>query len=176
MRIKYDGNKADGVIVTIKSGEASASIPKGTPVILDASNVADTTADGLEVALPSTAGNPNSYSLRYGVALQTLASGDLGESKIFGVVPYALITRMTRAGTSTSDSWSSSASVASGVLLGIDTLNNAFLLGASSAGSLPGMAMAVLLDSLPSSTASATTTADARTAITNAVRVFVRML
>lgn len=173
MRIKNAGDKGDKVIVNIKNAEVSATIPRGTPVIA----ILNGTDDGLAVVLPSTAGNALSFNARLGVATAALAVGQVGESIIYGYVAYALITRMTRAGTSTSDSWSSSASIASGIGLGIDTLNNAFVLGASRAGALVSAAdNAWLVDSLPSSTASATSTADTRTAITMGARVFVRML
>lgn len=170
MRIKVAGNLGDKVIVNCKSAEASATIPRGTPVIA----VLNATNDGLAVVLPSTAGAALSFMGKLGVATESMAPGDVSQAIAYGYVQYALITRMTRA--ASSDSWTSSASAASGVALGIDTLNNAFLLGASSAGSLPSQAFAMLVDSLASSAASATATSDARTAITNGVRAFVRML
>lgn len=174
MRINQVGNKAARVIVVIKNGETSASIPRGTPVILNL-GTALATDDGLAVVLPSTAGSPNSYALKYGVLVDTTTTGNLGESILFGVASYALVTRMTRA--ASSDSWTSSASSVSGAPLGIDTLNNAFLAGATIAGSIAtNAAMAILLDSWASSAASATATSDTRTAITNANRVFVRMM
>lgn len=171
MRLMQVGNKADIIAVNIKNAEASATIPRGTPVIL----VLNATDDGLAVVLPSTAGAALSFNARLGVATAAITATQYGEAIAFGYVAYALITRMTRA--ASSDSWTSSASAASGIGLGIDTLNNAFLLGASRAGSLVSAAdNAWLVDSLASSAASATTTADTRTAITNGVRVFVRML
>lgn len=174
MRAKYVGNKADRIIMNVKNTETSVSIPRGTPVIL---NMTGTLAadDGLGVCLPATAGSANSFGLKYGIVTDTLVTNQLGESILFGMANYTLITRMTRA--ASSDSWTSSASVASGVGLGIDTINNAMLLGATVAGSIASNAMlAILVDSLASSAASATATSDNRTAITNAARVFVRML
>lgn len=169
------GNRAAKAKGTIKNGEASASIPRGTPVILKLSTTSDSDNDGLAVVLPSTAGAANSFGLRYGISLDTIATGAFSEAVLFGVASYALITRMTRA--ASSDSWTSSASVASGAGMGVDTINNALLVGATIAGSIASNAMPIiLLDSLASSAASATATSDTRTAITNAVRVFVRML
>lgn len=171
MRAKFAGNKRDSVILNFKNAEASASIPRGTPVIL----VLNATDDGLACVLPSTAGAALSFNARFGVATETVAATLVSEAICFGYVQYALITRMTRA--ASTDSWTSSASVASGIGLGIDTLNNAFLLGASRAGSLVSAAdNAWLVDSLASSAASASATSDTRTAITNGVRAFVRML
>lgn len=174
MRAKYAGNKADRIICTVRNGEASASLPKGTPVVLNIST-ASATDDGLSVVLPATAGVTNSFGLKYGVLTDTLVAGAYGESILFGVAAYALITRMTRA--ASSDSWTSSASQASGIGMGLDTINNAFLLGASIAGSIASNNMpAILLDSLASSAASASATSDTRTVITNANRAFIRML
>src|SRR6266849_2091691 len=164
MRAKYVGNKADRFAVVIRNAEATASIPRGTPIIA----VLNGTNDGLDVVLPSTAGSALSFNARLGVATDTLTAGQYGESLVYGYVAYALITRMTRA--ASTDSWTSSASTASGIGLGIDTLNNAFLLGASRAGALVSAAdNAFLVDSLASSLASASATSDTRTAITNGV-------
>ena len=171
MRAKYVGNKGDKLSVVVRNGEVSASIPRGTPVIA----ILNGTNDGLDVVLPSTAGAALSFNARLGVVSETLTAGAFTDSIVYGYVAYALITRMTRSASSAS--WTSSASAASGVCLGIDILNNAFLLGASSDGSLAAAAAnAFLVDSLASSAASATATSDTRTAITNGVRVFVRML
>lgn len=174
MRAKYTGSRPDRVIMNVQNNEASASIPRGTPVILSATGVA-ATDDGLDVVLPATAGNVNSYGLRYGVLTSTLVAGQNGESILFGVAPFALVTRATRA--ASSDSWTSSASIASGVALGIDTLNNAFLIGASIAASIATNHIdAVLMDSIASFAASATATTDTRTLMTSGQRVFVRMM
>lgn len=169
------GNKAGRCRATVKNGETSSSIPRGTPVVLKLSTTADSDNDGLAVVLPGTAGSAHSYAFRYGVVTDTLAAGQLGESILWGNANYALVTRATRA--ASTDSWSASATVASGIALGVDTLNNAFLMAASSAGSLASNAAnAVLVDSLATVSASASATSDTRTAITVAARVFVRML
>lgn len=174
IRLNQVGNKAGKISATVKNAEASASIPRGTPVIL---KLTDTLAtdDGLSVVLPGTAGAAISFAAKFGIINDTIAVNALSESVLFGVAPYSLVTRMTRA--ASSDSWTSSASVASGIALGIDTLNNALLMGASAAGSLAtNIAPIVMLDSIAAAVASATATSDTRTAITAAVRTFVRML
>jgi hypothetical protein len=171
------GNKASGntYVGKVRNAEASASIPRGTPVILNLSTTASSSGDGMDVVLPATAGNPLSYAARYGIVTDTLAAGVYGESIVFGHASYALITRATRA--ASSDSWTSSASIASGVALGVDTLNNALLVGASVAGSIATNHIDYLMvDSVASIAASATATSDARTAITASVRVFVRVM
>jgi hypothetical protein len=168
MNSKMVGNKADVVRNPVKNAESSSTISKGRPCVLAING----TDDGLAVVLPATAGAAKSNSLLYGIALDDILAGKIGEVVVFGISRYTIITRMTRA--ASSDSWTSSASVNTGVLLGADTINNALTLGASLASNFN--AMAVLAETLASSAASATATSDTRTAITNAVRVFVKLL
>jgi len=94
----------------------------------------------------------------------------------YGYCPYAILNYATRAGATTSNSWSSSASIASGFILAVDTVNNCFVTLSASTGSdgyYPGV---VMLDSVPSFAASATNTSDTRTVLTVGVRVFVRLM
>ena len=171
MRFKSVGNKRDSCYVVIKNGEASATIPQGSPVTLLFNGV----EDGVQVVLPSTAGDAKNGSFKYGIATAALAAGAYGEAQIFGYCPYALMTKMTRA--ASTDSWTSSQSSASGIALGWESINNALAGNASMVGSLGTLgAAAVLAASLASSAASASGTGDTRTAITNAVKVFVRMM
>lgn len=175
IRLNQVGNTAGHIAATVRNGETSASIPRGTPVVMKLSTTASNSGDGLDVVLPSTAGAAVSSFGRYGVVSDTIATGAYSESLLFGVANYAIITRATRA--ASTNSWSASGTVASGIALGIDTLNNAFLQGASSDGSLPGaVGGAFLLDSLATVSASASATSDTRTAITTSARVFVKML
>ncbi len=175
IRLNQVGNKAGKISATVKNGETSSSIPRGTPVILKLTT-ASATDDGLAVVLPSTAGDPVSYACKFGVITETLAVGNLSESILFGVANYALVTLSTRSTTGTGGGSWSTVSQASGVGLGIDTANNAFSIGASIAGGVASNAMmAILLDSL-TMTASATATTDTSTAYKVAARVFVRML
>lgn len=188
MRTKLvETNKPEKYIHTVRNAEASATIKAGTPVVLNLSTAAQPTTyqnglpagfeDGLQVVLPSTGGAVAAQCFYYGVACADILAGQLGEVTVFGVVASAIITRATRAGTSTSNSWSSSDSIAGSVALAIDTANNAFKTGASATGVgfSPGN-LAILLDSVSSITASATATSDTRTAITTSARVFVRMM
>lgn len=176
IRLNQVGNKAGKIAATVRNAEASASIPRGTPVILNLSTTTDNTKDGLDVVLPSTAGAAVGYLGRFGIITDTTAVGQQSEAILFGVATYAIFTRMTRA--ASSDSWTSSASLASGIACGVDTLNNALLLvGASVAASIATNHMDyALLDSVASAAASATATSDTRTAITSSARAFVRML
>lgn len=109
--------------------DAGASIPKGTPVVLSL----DGTEDGLAVLLPSGAGSQAlADTFYYGVAKETMAAGDLGNTQLFGVVREAILRRATRGGSATSDNWAGSTSIAKGVLLSIDTVNNCFSTAAGS--------------------------------------------
>jgi hypothetical protein len=171
MRFKQVGNKADSVLMVIRNAETSATIPIGSPVTL----VLNGTNDGLDVVLPNTAADAKNGAFKYGIATSSILAGAYGESLVFGFTSYALMTRMTRA--ATTDSWTSSQSVQSGIALGWESINNALVMNASMVGSLGTLqANCVLASSLASSAASASATTDTRTAITNAVRVFVRMM
>lgn len=169
MNVMPIGIGSQRVRVPVKNAEASATIPRGTPVCL----VMNGTDDGFAVVLPATGGAAKANLFNYGVMLDDMLASTYNESVIYGLVPYALVTRATRA--ASSDSWTSSASVAVGVMLAVDTINNAFLLGAS-AGSSNFLPQGGLAASIASMAASATATSDTRTAITTGVRVFVRQM
>src|SRR4051812_43649398 len=102
---------ANKFVLPVKNAE-TVSIPRGTPVVLDVSTTSDAAGDGLEVVLPSSAGNVISFGAKFGVLTDTLGAGLTGESILFGISSYTLITRGTRA--ASTDSWTSSASQASG--------------------------------------------------------------
>ncbi len=180
-------NRPEKQIASVRNSETSASIPKGSPLILNLTSAAQPTSgadgfsagyeDGLQVVLPGTAGANPSANFLYGVALDNILNGQLGESQIFGVVPYALVLRATRA--ASSDSWSSSASssLAGGFLLNVNTANNCFATFASTASLVqPNQWAVIMLDSIASMAASATATSDTRTANIVGYRAFVRLL
>jgi hypothetical protein len=158
----------DSVLVGIANGEASASIPRGTPCIL--SNA----GDGFSVVLPATAGAAKSNALAFGVATETMSVGQKSSAFAYGYSPYNIMRVATRA--ASTDSWTSSQSIASYALLGVDTVNNAFVTISASAGTGNWGVMGVLLQSIASIAASATNTSDTRTAITQAVTAFIRMM
>src|SRR6185436_14861164 len=142
MRISTVGNKSDHVAIVVKNGEASASIPRGTPLVLALNG----TDDGLAVVLPASATAQKAGTQQMGVALGTMAAGTTGEAIVYGIAPYAIITRATRA--ASSDSWSASGSHSNFWVLAIDTLNNAFLPQASSLLTNTFVPQAALLDSM----------------------------
>lgn len=177
--------KAIGVF---RNAETSLSISLGAPLILNLSSAAQPTTgsdgfaagyeDGLQVVLPNTATANPSANFPYGVNLTpNVGVNQIGEAMLYGVVPYALVTRATRA--ASTDSWTSSASssLAGGFLLNIDTLNNAFKTYASTASLYqPHQGDMVMLDSFSSLPSSASATSDSRTAILVGYRAFIRLL
>lgn len=158
----------DHILASVKNAETIA-IPRGTPVILNVNG----TNDGFDVVLPSTAGASKANALAWGVSLQSIPAGARDDVFSTGYVPYALVQYATRG--ATSNSWTSSASIAALAVLTIDTVNNAYNTAAATVGS--GVSpYAVLLDSIASFAASATATTDTRTALTTGVRVFIRYI
>jgi hypothetical protein len=168
MRNSKIGNVVEQVFLNVKSGEASSSIPKGTPVVLELNG----TDDGLAVVLPATGGTAF-CAAAFGVTTAALAAGATGQVQAFGFNRYSIIRRGTRA--ASSDSWTSSAAMSTGQLLVIDTVNNCFSTAASLAASafLP---LGLLVESVASVAASATATSDTRTVITTSAKTFLRML
>ena len=152
----------------------TVSMVRGTPAILNLNG----TNDGFGVVLPSTAGAAKSNAFQFGVC-GTQTSGGLAVNAkddflAYGYCPYAIIQYATRSASTAS--WTSSASIASGAILSIDTVNNAFATQAASHSSVGLLPVAVLLDSIASFAASASATTDSRTALTAGLRVFVRFL
>lgn len=200
MRAKFiEANKPERYIHAVRnvdSGSVSSistisnSIPAGTPVILNLSSVPQPTTsangvtagfeDGLQVCLPASAANNMALGtilslelFHYGVAVSNILYNQLGEVMVHGVYPFALLTRATRSASTAS--WTSSASIAGGALLSIDSLNNAYLtVGTANASNNLSCVSVVLLDSVASFSASASNTSDTRTAMVTQQRVFIR--
>jgi len=130
MNAAYVGAPRSGARVKMpvkNDSNSSASIPVGTPVYMSL----DGTDDALAVKLPSNGSQDAADRNFFGVVTDTLASGAIGESILFGIVPKAKIVRATRSDDSAN--WVGSTSIANGVLLSIDTVNNAFSTAAASA-------------------------------------------
>jgi hypothetical protein len=130
MNSPFVGFTTGGERITAKvRNDSGGSIPKGTPVTL----ALDGTDDGLAVILPSAAGSQAAADqFFYGILKDTLADTAIGEVQLFGVARQAIIRRATRGGSATSDNWAGSTSIAKGVLLSIDTVNNCFSTAAAS--------------------------------------------
>lgn len=170
MRMKTVGNKRDMTAIVIKSAEASATIAAGAPVCF-AMNGTD---DGLAVVLPGTGGAVKTTSFAAGVALSSIVAGGYGESQVFGFCPNIILRRQTRA--ATTDAFSSNSDgFATGLLLLVDTINNAFSTAASVAVSMYAP-LAVLAESVASWASSASTTSETRTVITVATKAMIRMM
>lgn len=152
MRFKtINKNKPFYEAVTIKNGEASSSIPLGTPVIY-AMNGTD---DGLSVILPSSSTAVKATNLCAGLcATPNLATGQIGDAIIDGLCLNALYSRGTRSATTAA--WPSFVAIALGDQLVIDTVANALVLSAVGAQAATPAAF-VMADS--SQIAASTTTA-----------------
>jgi hypothetical protein len=175
MRFKQVGNKADLIAVVVRNADTVAINP-GTPVCLNMNG----TNDGLDVVLPSTGGATKSHAGAYGVAiaptgpgLQGIPVNGYGEAQIFGVNGAVNLTRQTRA--SSTNTWNSEASIASYVIMQIDTSANGFSTVGTQAATqyLP---FAIMIQSLASYASSASATSDTRTAITASVKAFLRII
>lgn len=175
-------NKPDFVGVSIHNAD-TVVIPTGAPVVL----VMNGTNDGLDVVLPSTQNsNLQTFGLIFGVNAQSLAVGAWGQAIVYGLSQSLLLVRQTRV--SSSNVWNSEAIRSVGEFLTADTVNNGFITMASAVSAVTASAsaaqnqvdtrnpMAVLGQSLNSYSSSASSTADTRTAITAAVKAFVRIM
>jgi hypothetical protein len=168
MRYQTIGDLRDFVSVKVRNDEASATISKGAPVVLRL----DTVEDGLAVVLPGTL-PANVSTLLFGVAMDDLSTGELGEAQVFGFNRYTLLVRATRA--NSTDSWASAGSSALGIPLAGVTIN--FFSGSGgTVGSAFTMPPVVLAETLASYASSASNTSDTRTAIVVGVKTFIRML
>lgn len=120
MRSQTLGDKAEFATAHVRFGSAT---PVGTPVVLSLNG----TEDGLAVILPSAATTQAlADQFFFGVARDTYAANDIGDVQLFGYVRNIILLRATRGGSATSDNWAGSTSIAKGVLLSIDTVNNCF--------------------------------------------------
>ncbi len=165
------GNKPGRISVTIRNKETSASIPLGAPACLKLTSTAVDGGDGLDVVLPSTALVGN-YQLLAGVNQAALAVNQFGSALAYGFSPFTLVKLNTRA-TST-DTWASVATVASGLLLTPDFTNNVWqTLANVGAQSSPQV---LLLDTIASIQTVASSAANTAIVSTGLYRAFVRML
>lgn len=181
MRAKQVGNKRDQIFVVGRNAESSASIPRGTPVAL----VVNGTNDGLDVVLPSTSSAAKISAFRYGVATRDMAAGDVADIQIFGFCDYVLLTLQTRANTSGGSSFSTADTVALGAALTVfsaancfSTIANTVAFASTDAFTLSNFepAKAAIGQSLASTAGIATATSETRTAITQGVKAFLRMM
>jgi len=137
--------------ISLYSGEATSTIPAGTPVCLNVNANAATL-----VVLPVTAATATANSLFAGVTANTVAPGDVAEIICSGYVATARYVMRTR-GQST-DSYASVASRPAGAVYTVHTLNGFSFAADSSAA--PAVAVLVeSISSIPSSASAAGNTA-----------------
>ncbi len=158
------------IIGVFKNGEASASLPVGSPVVLSFNG----TDDGLAVVLPSTAATASAAkSSGFGagvvVSANGIAAGAMGDVQTWGLCLNARITAATRSATSAA--WVSYASQDTGALLAIETVGNGFSIVGSTV-TQQYLPYAVLAQSYASSTTQASSLSQPY--IT--AKVFLRML
>lgn len=175
------GNKSDHVRVVVKNAD-TVTIPNGAPVVL-AFNGTD---DGLAVVLPTTSAAQKVVGFQFGVALGNIAVSSVGEAMVFGFCQQLQLFRQTRS--DSTGNWATEAARSVGEFLDISTAINGWVTIVSSITALTistGTAnvqvatirpLAVLAQTLASYASSASATSDTRTAITAAVKAFVRMM
>jgi hypothetical protein len=168
MRIQSLGPKPNFAELEVRNDE-TVSIPAGTPVAY----VMDGTEDGLAVIKPSTS-NLKSTSLLAGILIKDLTTTlpKLGKVQAYGVVD-AIVRLATRA--ATSDSYTSLAAHAVGMLGVVDTVNDCILTLAST-GSGTYLPAIVIAEAIASQAASATATTITDTVKTTKAKVFIRAL
>lgn len=178
-------NKPDYIGVSVKNADTVA-IPNGSPIVL-AFNGTD---DGLAVVLPSTANSLlKIIAFGYGVSAGLMNVGDVGNAIIFGTCFSLLLELQSR--TSSSVNWASGSTIPAGIFLSIDTVNNmwttyagavTYQFASNSTAATPSTVtlqpglMALLAQSVNSYSSSASATSDTRTALTIAVKAFVRFM
>lgn len=104
----------------------TVSIAKGTPVVY----VMDATDDGLAIQKPSSGTAVNGDFLLAGVAAQDISASDYGLVQVFGITPMDVTLRVQTRANST-QSVASTAAIAVGAALMVDTVNNCFYAPAS---------------------------------------------
>lgn len=187
-----ENNRPERMIASVLNADTSGTqnadnhISIGTPLVLNLTSTPQPSAgadafgpgyqDGLQVVLPSTAGANPSQQLMYGIAMANIASLTLGESMIHGVCKAVIEVVLTRSATTTV--WASYASINSGFVMSIDTVNNA-LATYTSLAAAQAQPPFVLLDSVASFTTNASTIGVSSLtsyASTILARVFVRQM
>ena len=164
-------DRPEVAFISFRNAEASLSMPIGSPIAY----VMNGTNDGNDCVLPVTATGPKATSLFTGAVIGQAAvvAGAYGVAQVYGPVLQAVLLARTRA--ATTDSWSSIASINTGVLCNVDTINNAFNRNAAGASS-NFLAFAVLAQSVASVAGVASSTSDTLTASTSYAKLFLRAM
>ena len=116
------GDKKDFILSSVRNGETSATITKGSPCILKMNG----TEDGFSVVLPSSSTAAKIAQFFYGVATDDILAGQIGKVQRDGVCNFIKLELQTRANTSAGSSFSTADTLLLGALLGIDSAGNCF--------------------------------------------------
>ncbi len=182
MNFQTLGDKAGFVNDRVRNDESSATMALGTPVCLSL----DGTEDGLAVLLPSSMSSQAlADSFFYGVVQDAagIAAAHLGNVQKHGISNNAKVLRATRSDDSAN--WVGSTSIAKGVLLSLDTVNNVFSTDVGSVtfasnttvSMYPGRSpYAFLAQSIASFASTNSTATSYGTKLTVAAKVFLRSL
>ena len=144
-------------VISYHSGESTAVIPVGTPVVLQVNGVGSV-GDGYSVVLPSSSNAGLAAALTMGIACNpnSWVAGSYNDVIVGGIAANAKILLLTRSATNAN--WASFAAAAAGDLLTVDTVRNALAWSGTTPAGAQGMFN--LMDSWASYTTIASQTAD----------------
>jgi len=184
MRTNSLGNNPEKVFQRVISAEASLTIPRGAPVCL----VMNATNDGLAVVLPRTGGQAKINAFSFGVALDDIVAGALGEVQTYGVCNYVRLCLQSRSQSTGANTIPTAQTVALGAMLLVvtdsrvedcfSTIADTVAAASSDAQTLTrnNVANAFLGQSIASAADIATSTSETRLAVTQAVKAFLRFM
>ncbi len=175
------GDKPDFITSHVRNAEASATITRGTPVIL-AYNGTD---DGFAVVLPSSSTAAKIQAFYFGVATDDILAGAIGRVQRNGFCRYVKLRVRTRANTSGGSSWSTVDTQLIAAVLTIDSVNNCFVSSPATRAMASSDAQTAsefllnagaLAESKDSLAGVATSTADSLTVSTTSAKAMLRMM
>ncbi len=184
MKFQTLGDKKEKIIQRVKNAETTLTIAKGTPVILTMTG----TDDGLAVVLPRTAGQAKANAFIFGVALDDIVAGAMGDVQSWGVCDYVKLCVQSRSQSTGANTIPTADTVALGAMLLLVTdsrVGDCFSTVADTVAAASNAdqtltrnnnAIAFLGQSIASAAAIATSTSETRLAVTQAVKAFLRMM
>lgn len=181
MTSQTQGDKRDFLATRIRNAEASATIPRGAPVILAMNG----TEDGFAVVLPSSSSAAKIAMFFYGVATDDILAGQIGTIQREGLCNKIKIELQTRANTSGGSSFSTADTLLLAALLGIDSAGNCFKTVASTVAaassdnqtlSIANQAFGALANSINSQAGIATSTSETRLTVTTFAKAMLRLM
>lgn len=173
MRFRTVGNKYDVAFVVVHNAMTAKTIPQGAPVFF----LLNGTNDGLDIQDAQTSAGAGQEAIAGILATNGgLAPLAYGEAQVFGICPSTRIVTATR--TTSTDSYNSFTAISPFDILVIDTVASHDALSRSGAGSATAIVHNVIAAASYTSTASQSSSFDttSRTAITSALKTFLRIL